>query len=269
MAAGFLAISLAGCAHAVTIPERVDVGARRIQYRCWGRGSPTVILESGLGDPMDGWAEVIEEVRETTRVCGYDRAGLGKSDPGPEPRTAQAMVDDLGRLLERARIPGPYLLVGHSLGGLSMRLFASERPQSVVGLVLVEATPEEYPVRERELRPLAEQRRFENDLGLARPAARAEYAGIASSVAQVREAAPLPDIPLVVITAGRSDLPPALREAWQELQKELVTLTPQGRQIVANESGHFVQFDQPQIIGTAILDIVAGVRARGVAAPPR
>ncbi|MBL8772707.1 MAG: alpha/beta hydrolase [Phenylobacterium sp.] len=115
---------------------------RRINLRCAGRGSPTVILESGFGASSAAWARVQPQLSRTTRVCAYDRAGYGFSDPGPLPRDGAAIARDLDAALERAGIEGPFVVAGHSAGGLYGRLFAGRRPGEVRGFVLVDPTVE-------------------------------------------------------------------------------------------------------------------------------
>jgi pimeloyl-ACP methyl ester carboxylesterase len=99
--------------------ERIDVGGYRLCARCAGEGSPAVVIEAGLGEGLSEWAGVQKEVAAFARVCAYDRAGVGRSDPGPKPRTSQQMVKELHALLNNAHLDGPYVLVGHSLGGLN------------------------------------------------------------------------------------------------------------------------------------------------------
>jgi pimeloyl-ACP methyl ester carboxylesterase len=118
----------------------VDMGGHRLHIDCVGQGSPTVILESGLGNMSADWANVQPEVAKTTRVCTYDRAGTGWSEPGPEPRDPQQIARELHTLLGNARIDGPYVLVGQSFGGLYVRMYAARFPQEVEGMVLVDAS---------------------------------------------------------------------------------------------------------------------------------
>jgi pimeloyl-ACP methyl ester carboxylesterase len=120
-------------------PHRlVDIGGRRLNLYCAGQGSPTIILDGGLGDDMTEWRGVQQALARRTRTCSYDRAGLGFSDPGPEPRTAAALATDLGALLRAGRIRPPYLLVGGSLAGLHIRLFADAHLNDIAGMVLVD-----------------------------------------------------------------------------------------------------------------------------------
>src|SRR5215216_812214 len=125
---------------------RVDFGGRALFISCTGTGSPTVVLEAGSGNGADTWAGVQPEVARFTRVCSYDRAGLGRSDPAPSGvRTVQDSVDDLHALLAAADISGPIVLVGHSVGGLIVRLYASQYPGEVAGAVLVDGMPPDLP----------------------------------------------------------------------------------------------------------------------------
>ncbi len=132
--------------------EMVDIGGRKLRLLTRGQGAPTVVIEAGMGAPGAGdpeWRKVIEEISKTNRVCIYDRAGLGKSDPPKKlPRTSLDVADDLNALLAKAKVPGPYLLVAHSYGGLHARMFADRYPEQLLGLVLVDST---HPDMDRQL----------------------------------------------------------------------------------------------------------------------
>lgn len=151
MLAVLLAV-LAGSAWAET-PSAAEIYARprrlvrlpdgrRVNLRCTGSGSPTVLLESGFGGNSSGWARVQPIVANVTRVCSYDRAGYGFSDPGPLPRDGAAIARDLDRALKAGGIRGPYVVVGHSAGGLYARLFAARRLKEIAGLVFVDSSVE-------------------------------------------------------------------------------------------------------------------------------
>lgn len=116
----------------------VDVGSHRLHILVKGHGSPTVVCESGLMATVLTWRSVQRELAGLTRVVCYDRAGLGWSDAGPRERSAENVVNELRTLLSCAEIPPPYVLVGHSFGGLTMRLFAARYPEEVAGTVLVD-----------------------------------------------------------------------------------------------------------------------------------
>jgi pimeloyl-ACP methyl ester carboxylesterase len=121
----------------------IDVGGFKMHINCIGEGSPTVILDAGLQDFSIFWSFVQPEAAEFSRVCVYDRAGYGWSEPSPFPRTSEIMVAELETLLENSGEKGPYVLVGHSFGGALVRLFAHQHPKDVVGIVLVDAAPGE------------------------------------------------------------------------------------------------------------------------------
>lgn len=123
----------------------MSIGTHRLHIRCDGDGAPTVIFDAALGGSSLSWSLVHPAVAHLTRACTYDRAGFGWSDAGPLPRTASRIADELRDLLRVTGVPPPYVLVGHSYGGLVMRLYASRHPNDVAGLVLIEpAIPEEW-----------------------------------------------------------------------------------------------------------------------------
>jgi pimeloyl-ACP methyl ester carboxylesterase len=292
----------------------VDVGGYRLHILCEGTGSPTVVMESGSGRASLDWELVRPEIIKTTRTCVYDRAGLGWSDLSSKPRTAENIVEELHTVLTNAGIAGPYVLVGHSIGGAYVRLYAHHFPDDVVGMVLVDSSHEDqlarYPpemasyltqynqVYETQMdfiKSLAEMGIVALDPTMmaesdklpvtARETYEALYANskvftaliaeqkmVESNLAQVGAAqiTSLGDIPLIVLTRGRSDdligsgLSPEViqqyDQVWRQLQKELTGLSPQGRQIIASQSGHFIQLDQPQLVIDAIDQVIADVR---------
>jgi pimeloyl-ACP methyl ester carboxylesterase len=128
----------------ITPHQLVDIGGgRKMNIYCVGHGSPTVIFDAGLGDQIRAWAAVGPEISKRTRACAYDRAGLGFSDPSNRAGSAENSVDDLHKLLSATSIAPPYILVGHSLGGMYVRLFADHYRSEVVGMVLVDPVSED------------------------------------------------------------------------------------------------------------------------------
>jgi D-alanyl-D-alanine carboxypeptidase len=258
----------------------VDIGNRSLFLSCSGTGSPTVILESGLNDTAAVWSAVQGEVARTTRVCSYDRANVpgGASDPSdgtastPRLRSGAELVADLHALLAAAAVPGPYVLVGHSVGGLLVRLYASTYPDDVAGLVLVDATHEDNWARlEEEIGPELWPQAIEQFTqavagGFLEPL---DLEVTAAEVRGAREARPLPSMPLVVLTHTQppdaATLLPGLsveasERLWGEQQADLTTLLPNSQQILAGESGHYIQLDQPELVIDAIGDVIENVR---------
>jgi pimeloyl-ACP methyl ester carboxylesterase len=167
--ATYEAIMRAGDARRYPPPgQLVDVGGHRLHLHCVGEGSPTVVLDAGLGAFSLDWGAVQPQVATSTRVCAYDRAGLGWSEPGPLPRSPQQFADELHLLLTNAGVEGPYVLVVHSISGKTARLFASQHPNEVAGMVLVDARHEsvdEHVTPEQLATEDAEQRRFQRMIG--------------------------------------------------------------------------------------------------------
>jgi len=256
------------------IPTRmIDVGGRRLALTCSGRGSPVVLLETGLGAESNEWATIQRAIQPFTRVCSYDRAGRRASDRASSPRNAVDMVDDLHKLLGAAEIPGPYVLVGHSFGGLLMRLFASRHRDRVAALVLVDPMHEDQfdvfgemfpPPTPTDLEAWRHTRAFWTG-GWREPASTEERIDLVASITQVRRVVSLGDIPLHVITAGtflnQSLIPSAprveLQRRWEDLHKQFLKLSSRATQSIVHGSGHFVQRDDPQVVVDAIRAVIA------------
>jgi pimeloyl-ACP methyl ester carboxylesterase len=295
----------------------VDVGGYRLHLNSQGQGGPTVVMESGNGNFSLNWGRVPREVAKFTRVCTYDRAGLGWSDRSLQSRTAHNLVEDLHTLLERSGVEPPYVLVGHSLGGMLIRLYAHEHPDQVVGMVLVDSSHEEQLLRFPEallrlsrradklmsgvlrvmqlliasgvlaLAPKLFPRQMlimavEEDKDAFRGVVSAdaknlltmqeEMAVANDHFAAVRAAhiTSLGDIPLIVLSHGKElpmpGLPPeAIHEfdqTFQQMHVELTALSSKGKRIIAEQSGHYIQFDQPELVIESIREVVEAVRSR-------
>jgi pimeloyl-ACP methyl ester carboxylesterase len=273
-------------------PIEID-GGRKLYLECKGTGSPVVILEAGLRNRADIWSvkpdageAVYPQVATFTRVCAYDRPGttlgidrFSRSDSVPMPRTAADAVADLHALLGAAAIPPPYVLAGHSTGGLIARLYASTYPREVVGLVLVDAipegvqaamTPEQWTVYDRLLLtdPPKELAGYEE----------LETIDFDVSFDQMRatsKATPLAPIPFIVISKGKPFalppglpdwLPATLEQAWTKGQDELTQLLPNTPHRIATKSSHYVEIEEPQLVTDAIRQVVEAARAEK---PPR
>ena len=280
----------------------VDVSGRRMHIDCTGEGGPTVILESGLGDTYISWHKVQPDITKFSRVCSYDRAGLGYSDSTSEPRTSKIIAQQLHELLRAAQLNPPYVLVGHSMGGYDVRLYTSLYPSEVAGMVLVDSShPDQDNRFPPELRKLEGQWHFEARLfatmmpfGLVRflgmcpddaqlraadcnfNTARetvAESNAFPESAAQAAKTGPFGDIPLAVLSHDpdkpSSEMPPDLAKAvnaeWEKMQEELAHLSTRGTQTIAKNSSHYVQSDRPDLVIEAVHNVVIQARAARVA----
>lgn len=279
----FESLSEASDARAYPPPgQMVDVGGYRMHIYCTGSGSPTVVIDAGLGSWSTGWGTVQAEVAQTTRVCTYDRAGIGWSETGPLPRNADQFAKELYALLHAANIPGPYVLVGHSLGGLPVRVFTDSHPAEVAGVVLIDSMipGQTRFASARMLSPLPVLARFgvlrflAKVLGVVNrtsPEDKADNAvlvspkfmqalteearGIPASLAQAGAVGSIGDLPLIVLSRGLDPDP-----EWQAGQSKLLQWSTNSQQMIAEKSGHNIELDQPEIAVQAIVKMVQIVR---------
>lgn len=281
LALGLLALWCAGCGGNSSVETRTVPGEPGLQYKadsdflyllCAGDGSPTVILEAGLGDDHRPWSLVQPEIARTTRVCSYDRSGLGFSQLAPKRRTAREKANDLRALLGAAGIEGPYVLVGHSYGGMLARVYAAADASDVVGLVLLDSAHPDQDSRflaalppRREGEPQA-LRQLRKELAATLP--NPEGVDWNGSSQQTRAAGPLGEKPLIVVTAGETDPPPELAalpgivrrldRAWLQMQDDLAKLSADAVHVIAVNSPHYVMsaLGQPDLVIAAINRVV-------------
>ena len=249
--------------------QLVDIGGYRLHLWCTGIGAPAVILDTGLGGSSLGWYSVQPDVARFTRVCSYDRAGMGYSDPGPSPRTARRIATELATLLARSGIAGPVVLVGASIAGFNVRMFASDHPELAAGLVLVDASHEadahevprmarfvpllstvgvfrlfgvSFGQRVESLPPSVRRYAQATSFRAARYQATAdEIIHIRETVSEVRSSRRTLTIPVVVLTGARG-----ADENWRQLQLDLTSLSE-----------------------TRMFDDRSTVRSRGIGRPTR
>jgi pimeloyl-ACP methyl ester carboxylesterase len=243
--------------------ERFDIGDRSLYLDCRGAGQPTVVLEAGSGADSATWSAVIGSLAETTRTCAYDRAGRGRSDAAERQTLADAAAE-LRALLTTAGEPGPYLLVGHSLGGAYIRVFADEYPGEVVGLVMVDTFDPD--LQTDWIHPLVDELRTEYDArldNLRHTVTAIDSLDWPASEAQMRAAVPL-GLPIEVVVAPRyeprlsearnAEIATAWRSAYDSLSPHRVRWT------TAWGAGHNVQIDRPDLVIEAVRRLVGAVR---------
>jgi pimeloyl-ACP methyl ester carboxylesterase len=301
--------------------QLVDVDhGRRLNLYCVGQGSPTVVFEAGLGGDTASWDLVQPVIAQYTRACSYDRAGLGFSDPATRPGTSADAVDDLQRLLSAAGIKPPYILVGHSYGGMHVRLYAYSHTADVAGMVLVDPSSEELGPRESQIdqaekarsdqswakslqdehqcvaaaqsrhlvhgdpeydrcmpQPVTHWSDAMNSVMLRHSAEASNQRAVLSERENIDTASAdelraahhsLGDMPLVVLT--RTPAPPGpdqtqeqrdvLNKLWGTLHDEMAAESTRGVNLTVPNSGHFIEWDQPQVVVHSILEVLAATR---------
>jgi len=289
---GYIYEPIAEAADAKAYPPpglMVDVGGYRLHIHCTGTGSPTVVIESGWGDMSASWGWVQPEVAKTTRICTYDRAGMGWSESSPQPRTAREYAKELHTLLAKANEPGPYVLVGHSMGGFTVIVYAHDYPTEVSGLVLIDAqdlptsdvaTPQPAPkpggnpipallARIGLVRLLAVPLSSVENLPDRDKQAYTAFAvaprsvqtftdegmGMSEGGAQARAVTSLGALPLIVLSRGKDQ-----DAKHTAAQTDLLQFSTKSQQFFADQSGHPIMIEQPDAAVAAIVKMVEMVR---------
>jgi len=273
--------------------QMVSLGTHDIHWHCIGVGKPSVVFEADLDEYGSlSWSLVQSQVGAFTRACSYDRAGIMWSEPGPRPRDGKMIASELGAVLDAAGEDGPYVLVGHAFGGAYVRIFAGQNPAAVCGLVLVDSSHPEMLTRfaefglkqeipDKQSRPLilllshlGMPGRFKgNQYNLPPEVYEPQQAFLPQSsmawfdenvegpntLAQAGRYEDLGDIPLIVLASARPSIQAKgrdLQDVWLALQQELTLLSANSEIRTLRESGHYIQFDQPQVVVEAVRDVV-------------
>ena len=249
-AVGFL---VAACAS--TVPATVDTfNGRQVEIATAGSGGPaTVVFEAGNGADWTSWDEVASEVADHTRIFAYSRPGFGVSDPTTTPRNAQTIVEELRALLAYEGYSPPYVVVGHSMGGTYMELFAKAYPDEVVGVVLVDS-------RHRDFLETCEAAKLDW-CGLPEPllqqqatAAIAEYRAFETASEEISAAGSFASYPVRVLTATDHSVSPAREALWESTNASIAAEATNGKQIIVRGSDHFIQLERPEVVVDAILE---------------
>jgi pimeloyl-ACP methyl ester carboxylesterase len=246
--------------------DYVDVDGHQLRLLIAGRGGPAVVFEAGgsaaAGGPLESWERVQPAVSRFTSTVSYDRAGIGRSAPGPKPRDARQVARELHIALRNAHVPPPYVLVGHSFGGPMNRVFADMYPDEIAGMVLLDPTQEEFVDWNLARDPAREKRQDE------------EWKEIQASLAEAHESRVPPGVPVVLITAmgprvfpdfitekDRQELK-TIRPVWLKFHQEWIDKISTGRHLVTENSGHGIPFEEPELVVRTIREVVEQARGR-------
>lgn len=242
----------------------LQTGSGRLSYIVSGSGPSTILLFSGAGMSLQGWATLWPEIERMGTVFGWNRLGMQGSDPPRERQTGAVALGALRELIAHVELEPPYVLVGHSLGGLFANLFARLYPEEVAGVLLLEAThPADHEVLQKHEGELA--RALSKVLALPqvffKPNLHTELACVEETVHEVEAAGPFPPVPLRVVTGGLTPkgwlMSPAAVAAKRANQTDLVRLSPLGEQVIAQKSGHFPQLTQADLVLRVLAELVA------------
>ena len=285
---GLSALGGSAIAQTAAAPKTfVDVGGHKLNVRVSGTAKPgvlTVVFESGLGSPIDAWFSVPFEIAAMTRVVAYERAGIGASEPGPEPRSITQIVTELHALLAKLEVAPPYVLVGHSWGGPIIHSFAATYPKEIAGLVYED--PSDFTQTEADILALWEKagakdgrdglRKLQEQIMAPAPAGlKAEYREIdrleRGGFAELRAAGDPPDVPVVFLIAGKPQpLPPAATfpgdydryfratiEQRLDHFSKLSQRASKGTLVHSSKSGHFMHSTEPELLVWAIQRVLS------------
>jgi pimeloyl-ACP methyl ester carboxylesterase len=259
---------------------KVLVHGQRFAYRCSGTGSPTVVFESGLTFDSREWYSVQPRVSKATRACAYDRLGEGRSDPVRQGvvQTVAGQAETLRAVLRAAGVQPPYVLVGHSWGGAIAQRFAFAYRHMLAGLVLVDSSQADVinhwlamlpPAPKKGVDRFAEIRQALKDT--LKPSTNREHVDWAASIPQLHALKSLGSLPIVVLTAGSSDIAPALPPPyakrsytiWLKAQSQLAALSSESVHAIDTSAGHVIPTDDPAAVIAAAKQAVLAARRHG------
>ncbi|KPL60449.1 alpha/beta fold hydrolase [Rossellomorea vietnamensis] len=211
-------------------------------------GKPTVVMDAGYGDYSKAWDSVIGDLSQITEVLVYDRAGLGKSEKSPNRRTSREMVKELKELLSNLDINPPYIFVGHSFGGVNVSVYAHEYPEEVEGLVLVDSTPVDYRGRFLPTMTSDFQEAYRKQF-----VREGNYEEFMESLGQLKEYSNTLSMPVIVLAAGNKDHYSEVSQGlWNDMQRELALISSRGEYVLAKNSAHYIQRDEPLVVVEAV-----------------
>ncbi|MGG1850626.1 alpha/beta fold hydrolase [Bacillus wiedmannii] len=214
---------------------------------------PVIIMEAGYGDYSKAWDHIAEELKEYGTVLTYDRAGLGKSGKSSKRYISSEMVKDLRSCLAQLQLKPPYIFVGHSFGGINARLFATSYPEDMLGIVLVDSTPENYKEDFLQIMSPEFQEAYYKQF-----VHESSYEEFMFSLGEAdKHCQSMRNIPLVVLAAGKKAFYSSdAQMKWLQLQEELLRLSSNNKFVIAKQSGHYIQKDEPYYVIDAVKWII-------------
>src|SRR2546422_2954561 len=236
--------------------RKIDVSGHNLNLLVGGEVTPTVVFEAGFGAGLTSWSTVQSNIAKFALTVSYDRAGIGQSEAGPKPRAAKQIALELHTALQNAGIGPPYVLVGHSFGGIYVRVFADMYPKEVAGMVLIDPSQETFDDWTRTHQE-AQRTALDEQIAKASQGVRDESAEVNTSYQQARAAKVPAGVPVILLTAMKDDtMPAAVRKVWMEKHEEWIAMVPGSKHIKVENSGHFIQGEQPQIVIDAIRQVI-------------
>jgi pimeloyl-ACP methyl ester carboxylesterase len=247
--------------------DDLEVDGRSVHYCRAGAGEPIIVLEAGMRSDHGAWRRVMPSLSALGTVVAYDRAGMGRSVAAPPPRTSDRIATELRGLLQGLALPGPYIMVGHSIGGRHVRTFAAMYPADVRAVLLLDSPHERFEEQRLNLLTPAERQARIDALAAQRstlPAAvQLEYEGIADS----DPPGPMPPVPLLVVSAGRHAWQPESSAAahellWRQGQAQIAATSTLGQLVTIPNAGHNIQMEQPDSVVAAVESLLLELQGR-------
>jgi len=248
---------------ASTSYAQTDTTELTFNFEKKGKGNPIVIFESGLGETLQGWKTVQDSISKTTTTLSYDRIGLGKSSTTEKPRSLGNLVTELNSFLEKEKIEGPFILVGHSLGGFIIRKFQNTYPEKVLGLIMVDPSHELLFETIYASKPKEQADMMRNGMKgyyANRPiAVQNEFKELSAAQKEMKTILLPKNLPITILASYQTPPPPFSPEdikIKKELFNNWITIAPQAKLIITTESGHYIHYSEPQIVIGAIKEMV-------------
>ena len=244
----------------------IETSKGKIQYNISGNGKPNIVLINGGMGPIDGWMKILPEISESSSVFSYNRFGVSGSDKPKEPQDGKTIVKTLREALTIVGFESPYLLVGHSLGGMYANLYARLYPEEVAGIVFLESShPKDLSLNEyqgKTVKVLNKMFTILDSLSSSKQFNEVNF--VKETVKQIKQIEFFPEVPVFVITGGEENrmMPEEVRIKRLENQLELLLLTRNSKHIVAEKSGHFPQLSEPTVVIDTIRDCVKQINNR-------